>query len=246
MSLVTTEMENRTMNLLTALILALSLFASHVGVAQEKPEPESKLVRFYMALLKKGPKWSTEQTKETAELHEQHIAYLTSLLESGQAIISGPIAEDGDLRGIVILRAPSLEDAKLLARDDPTVEDGHLIVEVHPWWAEDVMKKPNAPLKLTPVYLAFLTKGPKWSAADTPENEKLQKAHLANIERLAGMRKLVIAGPFGDNGDRRGIFVFRVGSLEEAQSLCATDPAVKAGHLAVELHQWMVPEGVLP
>jgi len=60
------------------------------------------------------------------------------------------------------------------------------------------------------------------------------------------MKKLLVAGPFGDNGALRGIFVFRVGSLEEAQSLCATDPMVKAGRLVVELHPWQIPEGVLP
>jgi uncharacterized protein YciI len=40
--------------------------------------------------------------------------------------------------------------------------------------------------------------------------------------------------------------VFRVGSLEEARALTATDPAVQAGRLAMDIHQWMVPEGVLP
>ncbi len=60
------------------------------------------------------------------------------------------------------------------------------------------------------------------------------------------MHKLVAAGPFGDDGMLRGIFVFRVGSLEEAQQLCATDPMVKAKRLAVELHPWLVPEGILP
>ncbi|HEV8428873.1 MAG TPA: hypothetical protein VGQ41_13305 [Pyrinomonadaceae bacterium] len=40
--------------------------------------------------------------------------------------------------------------------------------------------------------------------------------------------------------------VFRVDSLEEAKNLTATDPAVQAGRLAMDIHRWMVPEGVLP
>ena len=69
---------------------------------------------------------------------------------------------------------------------------------------------------------------------------------MANIQRLAEMKKLVVAGPFGDDGRLRGIFVFRVDSLEEARALTLTDPAVQAGRLAMELHPWVVPVGILP
>jgi hypothetical protein len=37
-----------------------------------------------------------------------------------------------------------------------------------------------------------------------------------------------------------------VANLEEAKTLTATDPAVQAGRLAMDIHEWMVPEGVLP
>jgi uncharacterized protein YciI len=60
------------------------------------------------------------------------------------------------------------------------------------------------------------------------------------------MKKLIAAGPFGDNGRLRGIFVFRVDSLEEAKNLTAGDPAVQAGRLAMDIHPWMIPEGILP
>jgi uncharacterized protein YciI len=120
---------------------------------------------------------------------------------------------------------------------------------MHPWWSEDIFKKANtSPFKLETVYLGFLKKGPNRKDGDdkVPEIQELQKAHIANIVRLAKLGKLVVAGPFGDDGVLRGIFVFRVGSLAEAQELCATDPMVKIDRLRVELHPWNVPEGVLP
>jgi uncharacterized protein YciI len=228
-------------------ILTLSLFVLPAGFAQEKPEPPSKLVRFYLALLKKGPKWG-EQTKNPAEFLLQYMAHATSMFESGQTVIIGATGDDGDLRGIEIFRARYLEDAKLSAQNDPLLQDGQLIVEVHPWWSEDIFKKPRKPFGLTTVYLALLSKGPNRKEGDSEDRkiQELQKAHIANIQRLAEMKKLVAAGPFGDDGNLRGIFVLRVGSFQEAQELCATDPMVKVGRLTVELHPWQVPEGVLP
>jgi uncharacterized protein YciI len=93
-------------------------------------------------------------------------------------------------------------------------------------------------------YMAFLYPGDKWTPEVTPATEELQKAHLANIRRLSKEGKLVLAGPFLDDGELRGIFVFRVGSLEEARALCDTDPAVKARRLRVELHPWLSAKGI--
>lgn len=93
-------------------------------------------------------------------------------------------------------------------------------------------------------YVALVFKGPTWAPGETPETVEIQKAHLANIRRLAESGTLVLAGPFVDDGDLRGMFVFRVSTLEEAQALCDTDPAVKAGRLRVELHPWYSAKGI--
>jgi len=212
--------------------------------AQEKQQPQFKLVEFHMALLKRGPKWAA--TGMPKSLQSEHIAHVMSLLDSGKAIIAGPLGDDSDVAGIYVLRAKSAEEARVWADNDPAVKAGYFIAEMHPWWSEDVMKKPALPIKLTTFYLAFLTRGGKWTPEKTPATEELQKAHLANIKRLAEMKKLVVAGPFGDDGQLRGIFVFQVASLDEARALAATDPAVQAGRLALDIHPWLVPEGVLP
>jgi uncharacterized protein YciI len=93
-------------------------------------------------------------------------------------------------------------------------------------------------------YVGFLRKGPSWSGDDTPENRKLQEAHLANILRMTGEGKLLVAGPFLDGGDLRGLYVFKVGTAEEAKALVATDPAVAAGHLSFELHPWYAAKNI--
>ncbi len=232
------------MSFILSLLLSLNLFTP--SVFQQQLEPEHKLVQFHMAILKKGPKWTASRTAETEQMHRAHIEHAQSLLESGKAIAAGPLTDDGEIRGIYIFRAPSAAEAKAWVDADPAVSSGHLIAEMHPWWSEDVMKKASAPAKMTTAYLAFLVRGPKWTPEKTPATEELQKAHLANILRLAEMKKLVVAGPFGDDGQLRGIFVFRVDTLAEAKALTETDPAVKAGRLALDLHPWQLPEGILP
>jgi uncharacterized protein YciI len=119
---------------------------------------------------------------------------------------------------------------------------------MHPWWSEDVFKKPNSPLAIETVYLGFLKKGMnrKEGDSESAEVQQLQKDHIANIGRLAKLGKLVVAGPFGDDGELRGIFVFRVSSMKEAEKLAATDPMIKIDRLRLELHEWKVPAGVIP
>lgn len=227
----------------TLLCVVLSVAAQQQQ--QQQPEPQFKLKEFQMVLLKRGPKEVTSNW-ENSDLRKQHLAYVQALLEADKAMIAGRIQDDPELRGVFIFRTKSADEARGWVGADPAVAAGHFAVEMHPWWSEDVMKKTTTPQKMMTAYLAFLVRGEKWTPEKTPQTEAIQKAHLENINKLAEMKKLVVAGPFGDNGTLRGIFVFRVNSIEEARELAATDPAVQAGRLALQIHPWVVPEGILP
>ena len=85
--------------------------------------------------------------------------------------------------------------------------------------------------------LAFLRRGPNQDL-DSVQKAELQMAHLKNINRMAEEGKLVLAGPFFGNDDLRGIYVFNVESLAEAEELTGTDPSIQAGLLTMELKEW--------
>ncbi|GJM60728.1 hypothetical protein PEDI_12800 [Persicobacter diffluens] len=70
------------------------------------------------------------------------------------------------------------------------------------------------------------------------EKVRLQKEHLKNIQKLATEGKLVLAGPFMDDKALRGIYIFDVPTIEEAEALTATDPAIQARSLKMELKPW--------
>ncbi len=73
---------------------------------------------------------------------------------------------------------------------------------------------------------------------DPDTAREIQRGHMENINRLANEGTLILAGPFLDGGELRGIFLFDVETIEEARALTETDPAIQSGRLEMELHRW--------
>ena len=104
---------------------------------------------------------------------------------------------------------------------------------------ESLAKSLNADEYGMKKYVFCLLKSGTNKTASKEETKKLFEGHMANINKLAKEGKLVVAGPFMKN-DRnyRGIYIFNVETIEEAQALVATDPAIKANLLEAELTPW--------
>jgi len=87
--------------------------------------------------------------------------------------------------------------------------------------------------------MALLKPGPNRTDFDAAELKELQKGHMENINRLAEEGKLILAGPFyGGKSSYSGIFIFNVKTIDEAEALVNSDPAIAAGSLDVELSLW--------
>jgi len=85
--------------------------------------------------------------------------------------------------------------------------------------------------------MAFLKRGSNRSL-DADSSNALQMGHMENISRMAEEGKLVLAGPFFGDQDLRGIYIFNVATIEEAEALTNSDPAIQAGVLEMELMEW--------
>ena len=85
--------------------------------------------------------------------------------------------------------------------------------------------------------LVLLKTGPN-KMPEGPERKKMFEGHFANIERLAGEKKLALAGPLDGVDGMRGIFVFATGDIEQARSFVATDPVIVNGEMVAEYHKF--------
>lgn len=87
--------------------------------------------------------------------------------------------------------------------------------------------------------MCILKTGPKDGEIKGKEREDIFAGHFANIGRLADEGKLAVAGPFGKNDKTyRGLYIFNVKTIEDAEKLVVLDPAVKAGIFVPELTLW--------
>ncbi|MFD0965182.1 YciI family protein [Pseudofulvibacter geojedonensis] len=91
-------------------------------------------------------------------------------------------------------------------------------------------------------FIAFLKKGPNRSQSKE-EASQLQKEHLAHLGKMYELGYADISGPFGDDGDIRGITIYNTPTLKTADSLANADPMVKAGRLVIEIHPWWAAKG---
>ncbi|MDC6388011.1 hypothetical protein PP182_04930 [Maribacter sp. PR1] len=91
-------------------------------------------------------------------------------------------------------------------------------------------------------FIAFLKSGANRSQS-IQEADSLQSLHLAHLQKMYELGYADISGPFGDNGEIRGITIYNTPNLEMADSLANNDPMVKAGRLVIEIHPWWAAKG---
>ncbi|MFC0603562.1 YciI family protein [Winogradskyella pulchriflava] len=91
-------------------------------------------------------------------------------------------------------------------------------------------------------FIAFLKSGPIRNQNEE-EASRLQKEHLAHLKKMYDLGYADISGPFGDDGEIRGITIYNVPTLKMADSLANADPMVKAGRLVIEIHPWWAGKG---
>lgn len=97
----------------------------------------------------------------------------------------------------------------------------------------------------TRYYVAFLRPDPARKPLTNEEGERIQAAHMANIQKMAKDGVLISAGPFDDTPHTiSGIFIFKVESLERAKEIALKDPTVVEHRNTIDVHAWDGPAGI--
>ncbi len=91
-------------------------------------------------------------------------------------------------------------------------------------------------------FIVFLKRGTTHSATEA-ERDSLQALHLAHLSRMYTEGHADISGPFGDDGEIRGITIYNTPTLAMADSLAHLDPMVQSGRLQIEVHPWWAAKG---
>jgi uncharacterized protein YciI len=231
----------------TIATLAVWALAAGQGAAQQTYPVPADVQTFYMYFLNTGPNSGKGTPEERKEIQAQHMAHLNSLGDAGK--IGGPFVNGGERRGLVILKADSLDAARAIGEADPAVKAGTFTVETYTlmvpgnWFAFGPVPERYTMRR----FVFFFLDDAPGRPADTPAEEmaKLQDAHLANLHRLSREGKLHLAGPLPDGGAHRGIGVMATEDIEEARTWMADDPLVKGGYLVMVPLQWFAADGIL-
>ncbi len=78
-------------------------------------------------------------------------------------------------------------------------------------------------------YVFVVLKTGPANITDEARRNEIFAGHFSNIARLSEEGKLVLAGPFIEGGEKRGMYIFKSATIEEAKAIVQSDPAVAAG-----------------
>ncbi|HYZ84575.1 MAG TPA: YciI family protein [Bryobacteraceae bacterium] len=214
--------------------------------------PAQEAENYVFGFLRAHPERKTLPEAEAQAIQKAHLSHLDKMAKDGVLVGAGPLIESPDLRGVLIFRGLSIEQARQLASQDPAVINKRLHVHLENWTAQKgigdgiakAMKDPNYKFKMT--RYGFVV---SWLTPDSPKdwNNPEVKAKLnEHIEWMKANRsKFAAFGPFKDSKELLGVIVLRSTDLDAASALMKEEPFVRAGWVRPQLLTWMVAEGVM-
>lgn len=233
------------------LLLAASCALSVPAFAQ-RPD----LVRYRLALLRRGPSWTAERTPRTDSIQAGHMANIRRMADLGVLLAAGPFENGGALRGLFVF-TPGEGALDTLLAGDPAIASGRLTCEFHDWWAprglgDDYRRRAaEGATRDSMVTFAFaLLRRAEGAVDDRTARGGEGTARGAGPGRAARAPRpeggpLVFAGRIEGTGDLRAVHVY-ASDRATAERALAEDPGVRRGRLVPEWLTWWTAWGTVP
>ena len=93
-------------------------------------------------------------------------------------------------------------------------------------------------------YVFMLLEAGENRSHDSIQAIKIQAGHMDHLNKMAESGKLIMAGPFEKGDPYRGLLIFDLETIEEAEMMERDDPAVVAGRLKMKTFYWWSAKGV--
>lgn len=227
----------------------LILFTA-AALAAQTVAPPNDAELYYLAFLRPDPERKSIPQTEMDRIQSAHMANIQKMAKDGVLIAAGPMEDRlPTISGIFVFKTASLDEARRIAAQDPTVVERRNTIDVHPWrgpkdigtaYAQRKKEHPGEVDKMHPYTLCLYMKGPNWT------REASLAAHVQSVTNWRAQDLLAAAGRIDDDPELLGVIIFKSSSAEEVHRLVAEDGAVKSGFFQTELHRWWSAEGVLP
>jgi len=206
---------------------------------------------YHVVFLKRDPARKPISKEEGERIQSAHMANIHSMADRGLLVAAGPFEDEPPvISGIFVFRTSSLEEAKRVAAEDPTVVEHRNTVEIVEWrgpkgigeeYARLHKQDPKTPegMGVHPFYL--LLRSNTWD-----EYNMILKQHQAYVADLLHTGKLAAAGPVSNSDTIAEILIFERIPDGEAAALAASDPGIKKQLFHTEAHHWWSSAHVLP
>jgi uncharacterized protein YciI len=118
--------------------LTSAISAAEPSPSPQASEPPMEFDSFFLVLLVRPPNPPDMPKAELDKLQEGHMANMRRLADEGKLFKAGPTEDFSgrNIRGIFILKASSLEQAKEWVASDPSVKAGRLAPEFLKWFVQ--------------------------------------------------------------------------------------------------------------
>lgn len=235
-------------------LLWTSLALGIAAFAQETAREATSV--YYFVLLRPDPGRKPLAKEEGDRIQKAHMTNILKMADDGYLAAAGPFENDPPpVSGVFVMKVKSIDEARRMAAEDPTVLEHRNTIDVHAWRAPAGIgdeyfrlhkEHPETPENMGVHPILLLTHGPAWGATAAKDRVVHLAAHQHYVDELHRADKLAAAGAVEGDASMIGIVVFHRIPIEEARHLIDDDPAVKAGVLSVEAHRWWSSDHVLP